>query len=252
MKKTMICFAAVLILVSCSHSDEPFGKDENVKSDVTKSEFSNYVNYFQDGMEWICNEYATTDPYDQGPWLTKIWIDGEAEVDGVKALKVYKQNYVFDDAPRFVTYIRVDGDRVLFLNTKSATEWSLLYDFGLDNGDLEYFFTPACNWEWLPNKVPMRLLCKGVSEYPLNPDYIQMEVVDRSFDMIEMQEEGSEVDLDYMETGIWLKGLGSVDGPLSNIQFNVLGVSSILVEASLDGKVVFTNPNVEKAEVVKR
>lgn len=180
--------------------------------------------YFTAGTEWVSVGWSTDRPDPVGVIMTD-YIE-ECEVGGETRLGIYE--YIGDNkaASELICYIRSDGDKVYF-NPLNSTEWYLLYDWTLKEGDLCDVYSPWTNG--IPHHRTVR--CKEITE---TSDLTLMTMV--------LTDENGQDYTDERHEGTWLKGLSSELGLLRNYLFGYDGGGSILTEVRRNGKVIYSNP----------
>lgn len=184
--------------------------------------------YFQDGMVWEMSVCGTQDPYPV--WVSEtVSLKGITEVDGVQALRMFYESENVEK--RELTVVRTEGDKVYFKNNKNSSEWTLLYDFGLQTG--EGCVVGAINMNWENDDKPITSYLKCVDIEEGRDAYA-------GFDVMILEEYRNEAMEDCIGEGKWLKGLGSPTGVTQNIRFDVEGgAATMLIEGILRGAKVF-------------
>ena len=226
-----IFMSMILLLSVCACTD----KDAPDKPEPPVVDKQEYVNYFTDGMKWVSSVGGTPIIGEgKGPWKEEVWIDGSIDIDGVSALNLYRYNRNSDKSPRLIGYLRVEDDKVLYMNTRQGAEWNTFYDFGLTPGDVCPIELTHIDWydmEYLIENLNISNTCiKNVKCSSLAKSKNEQGFYEMTVGLAD--EEGE----------VWLKGLGSLSGPLNNYLYSVLGYHSTLVEASLNGEVIYRNP----------
>lgn len=180
--------------------------------------------YFKDGMRWeSCLSAVMVPPVE--PAFETFMLDGDTLVGGVEALKMYVQND-YTPGRELVAVVRTEGDRVLFRNVAVTDGWRLMYDFGLQPGEGCYVYNVS------DSLTRTYVKCVEVREGVYDGlDAIDLEEYDA-----EPQSSG---DGYLYSDGTWIRGVGSLFGVTWNNRFGVDGVGGMLLEASLDGEVVY-------------
>lgn len=175
--------------------------------------------WFNDGMIWQTRVSGTHNPVPQVSVVEEM-LDGEVEIDGVKAFRLYRISDGADVQTVLANYIRTDGDRVYFRSAQADNaEWYLMYDFGLEPGEGVYVYSPQMvDYENGPDRT--YLTCSGVVEN--DPEFSGW----TTMRLLEFRDESRS---DNLGEGVWLKGLASVQGLTYNHRFEVDGISSCLL-----------------------
>lgn len=193
--------------------------------------------YFKNGVEWKTEILGIPDGHLRKS-IETVTLEGDTTVDGFKAVKMYVQadSENHDSRKELAAAIRTEGEKVYFFHDSETPEWLLMYDFGLKPGEGSYV-------HYLPtgsNKIPFRSYMKCMS---LGKDE------DSGWDTMTLEEYETDSCERNLGPGVWLKGLGAKQGVLGNSCFNCAGRASVLLEASLDGTVIYKNKNAGVAEV---
>lgn len=193
--------------------------------------------HFKDGMEWKTLLSGTTEPIPTTA-LETVTLKGDTTVNGFKAMKMYVQTVseTHNSGKELAAPIRTEGEKVYFYHDSETPEWLLLYDFGLKPGE-------GCYVHYLPtgsNRIPFRSYVKCVS---LGKDN------DSGWDTMTLEEYETDSCETSLGSGIWFKGLGAEHGVLGNSRFDCAGLATVLIEASLDGKVIYKKKNAGIAEI---
>lgn len=179
--------------------------------------------YYADRMKWITEIRGTHDPY-LPPIFETVTIE---QTEDKNTFKVY--TYEDDAANRkFAALMRVNGDKVHFnLDESGASEWYLLYDFGLREGEGCYVYDPT----WIIDSAPRKeyIKCIGTNKYAEHKDL--------TFLTIGMYKDES-CSWSY-GTGCWIKGLSSLNGLLYNIGWGFEGGSYALLEVSINDTILY-------------
>lgn len=91
-------------------------------------------NYFVEGAKWTYYNVNHSIP-------TIYSIEGTDFKAGYECHNLYS-NLFLGAEKTIITLIRTEGDKVYYLHDPDATEWDLLYDFGLEEGEV-------CEISWL-------------------------------------------------------------------------------------------------------
>lgn len=181
-------------------------------------------NFFVDGAKWVerGESFPTGIAY---PFEHVYTIEGTDEWLGEQCLRLYLADGTDESTKRLVTLLRVDGDKIYFMNSNEDETWTLLYDFGLEIGEsCEVGKMPS---DWTKHNTPSldKVTCvdKITSE-----DYNWPAMVIRTND------EGFE-DAD----GLWLTGIGSDQGLGNNCQYDwCADIWTELTEMSVGDRII--------------
>lgn len=180
--------------------------------------------FFTDGMEWknIGSPLILPPPDEH---LVKYSLEGDSVCDGHTWFRMYK---VYDDnkaSRKFVGLVRTEGDKVYY---KDQYDTGLLYDFGLQPGDICHIGTFSIT----PGRHGYQRYIKCVEndKHDDSARWKSMSVETYS---------NPECTGVYEMPGRWIQGLGGVRGVSeSNFEF-AEGGSAELVQASINGNVIF-------------
>lgn len=183
-------------------------------------------NYFRNGMQWEY-ELQADGPAEYPVSHTIYSLVGDTVVDGYASTGMYVEEIEYAVPPKFLAFIRTEGDKVFFKYDYPEEEWALLYDFGMKPGDETNVdcisSTPGTYRKHFSDWVA----CWNVVE---SNDYPGVE----SFVMANKY---STEDDDYTQ-GEWLDGIGSTFLLTYGAGFGLSGGGSKLVRASMDGETV--------------
>lgn len=186
---------------------------------------SAYTNHIQDGMSWVIEVYGTQDSIPEETIKT-IDINGAIDIDGITSLQMYETTNNDLSTRQLIAYIRTEGDKVFFKRADAISEeWNLMYDFGLNIGDGCY----VCDLG-----MQRRTYVKCINIDNNNAQYGGLETLT----LVEYYDNGYCQDY-QLSTGVWLKGIGSVNGIIYNNFFEYDGGSSRLISATYDGKSIY-------------
>ncbi|MBD5204083.1 MAG: hypothetical protein HDS82_04315 [Bacteroidales bacterium] len=189
-------------------------------------------NMFCVGSTWTV-EYSGVDPdpFTSGPDLlssTAVYYTEDNAGDEGKTLRLMER--IDDSEPVLQTYLKTEGDKVWFKSNSETNEWTLMYDFGLQPGESCEVGIISYPFSETSTATLYTVTCEGIeqdSEYP---------TIER------MKIKVSDKDGNLSDEGIWLKGVGSSTGVLTNVYFNMVGVNAtLLTEATVNGKKVYGN-----------
>lgn len=185
---------------------------------------------FKDGTVWKSVVYGTQDPSAEGKTVI-VALDGSEEIGGVQALRMFRSAESNSTSHSLIAYIRTDGDKVYFCVPKSgASDWFLMYDFGLKPGDGCYVYSLS---DGAQASEPYRtyIKCVGIDESGQ----------DESQRTMSLEEFDSETCSQSLGTGSWIKGVSSTFGVTRNNRFNVDGSGSRLLEVSNGNEVIYSS-----------
>lgn len=160
-------------------------------------------------------------------WKSTVYIDSVETIEGEECLKVMEKGEEGDS--RFMTYLKTTGDKVWFMNNTDTQEWSLLYDFGLQSGEATTVATASFPTSSSSIPIEYEVVCVGIeSDYDNSGiERMKIEVYDKDeYDSVSDQE------LEPIQEGYWLKGIGSETGLIFNVYFEMIGLDSKLISAS--------------------
>lgn len=183
--------------------------------------------YFQDGMKWEMCKSGTQSP---DPIFVTETVSIDGEMDGMNA-RIMTCGYTDPSQPTVSFYVLTEGERVYCSPVSSGDlEWHLLYDFSLKAGEGCYVESPSVSSS---DGIFFRTYVKCVSVKENDPEW-------QGWDTIRLEEYDSHDCGRLIGSGIWLKGLASVNGVLDNNRFDSDGVCSSLESASLKGETVYS------------
>lgn len=183
--------------------------------------------FFQDGIKWITEYYSSSS-------FTPIIFD--------QTVEYYKTDNIDNSERGFLCWvtsdrkekgeleIKIENEKVYFKNTKtSEIEWYLFYDFSLKPGEGCYIYSPnSFDSDGLPYKT--YITCVEIKEN--NPEYDGW----TTMSLVEYENENLD---SFPENGVWIKNLSSAYGVLENNRFNMDGMGSKLILASLNDSVIY-------------
>lgn len=188
-----------------------------------------YVNYFQNGMEWICSISYMKYPASGGipeldSYISKYYLAPGTGDYSSGELVLFEENNTGTIA---LAAIECEDEKIFFRKSGMDGKY-LMYDFGLQPGDeKEFFVIPGFN------DAPVSFTAKCV-------DVEEKTVGDRTFPIIRFANSytGS-TENDVIEE-YWISGLGSFRGVARNITGLLPGAaSSLLIKAKLNGEIIF-------------
>lgn len=194
--------------------------------------------YFKEGMTWKTSfwGYTSGDPAPQY-MVETVTLDGCETIDDYEALKMYEINNNTPSERNFNMYIRTDGDKVYF---KLASNWYLMYDFGLKVGEGCYIYSPSYKNNNIPYKSYVKVISIGTDDQTQLPVIYFKEYDDETCSGMEMY-----------ETGAWIKGLGSLQGVNYPNGFNLDGgpINPQILEATYKDEVIYKSPTAGVSEI---
>lgn len=184
--------------------------------------------YFTDGTCWETLVTDTTTP------------DQPTSVQNVRIIRnstyTYPAMYLCDEqgeVTALVGQIRQTRDKVYFNPTLTISRWYLMYDFGLEEGEGCYVYSPLRKTSaGVPQPTYVR--CTGITER--NEDY-------DGWDTMRLEEYKDDTCQQYYGEGIWIKGLSSASGVLFNGGFELDGVGSVLNTVTSEGVEIYRRPS---------
>ena len=186
---------------------------------------ANCETYFKDGMKWVV-QYVGDDRPEEIFTQNIISLEGDTILNGVKSTKMYVYTGNTDSTRKLISVIHEEGDKVWFRDF-STNYWYLMYDFGLKEGEgcEVYSITRKSN------SIPYGSYLKCVRT--------QESSEHNGITLMSLEEyETKECDFLYGK-GEWIKGIGNIKGVLENNGLEFDGEDSKLLEASLDGNVIY-------------
>lgn len=184
------------------------------------------VNYFQAGTQWTIKVGSLPDEMktivytlEEGP---------VAETDEAGALRLFSRNEAGEE--KLEALILAEGERVLFWENEAG--WQLLYDFSLQVGDEAVLFSgmydsPDYSWMY-PESVTAK--CNKIVD-----SYASIPFADGVF-FLETYTDNTETPYSY---AVWLNGIGSVQGPLTNFETDMDGELRSLDRVISGGEVIY-------------
>lgn len=174
------------------------------------------------------------------PVAYQIELDGDTVVNGMSALKMY-ETYK-NGARKLFSIIRTEREKVYFQSYNGSTDWTLLYDFGLKEGEGCYVGTIDTHWTIKEAPIITYVKCIGITA---DEQYEGMETM-TMIEYINPEEDGVQT------TGTWIKGLGSPRGCTANNYFDVVGRSSQLIIAVCPASGVSYPKDLSSADVITK
>lgn len=188
---------------------------------------TNAQNYFVEGIRWETEVWGSHAPTETA--YETVYLEGTVTVDGKDCLKMWRMT---DNDPATTcqaTVIYVDGDKVYFLPNTTTNEWTLLYDFGLNEGE-------GCTIGFVP--YPWTETSQAITTYVKSTGVSTCDDND-SLEVMALEEYGDASCSLYLGAGKWLKGLGALNGVLNNGYFEADGMRSKLLSVTLNGTEIY-------------
>ena len=180
--------------------------------------------FFTDGMEWkIVSAPVILPP--PGECLSIYRLEGDSVCDGFRWFKMYYTVDANPESRRFAGMVRTEGDKVYY---KDKYDTGLLYDFGLKPGEICFTGALAEDSDRPGYKCYIKCAKREKRE-----DYGGWECME-----VEAYSEPECVN-DGWYHGIWFDGLGGSGGVHENNRLLWEGGWSQLVQASVNGNVIF-------------
>ena len=180
--------------------------------------------HFDDGASWKTLMLGSSSP--QGEMgIAKNQLDGDTLVGDFTARKLYE---VSGNVRSLLATIRTEKEKVYF-KLPDRPDWYLMYDFGLTPGT-------GCDVYSIldAHRVPYKSYVKCVALTENDDQY-------NGWDTMTLEEYETADCECKLGTGTWIQGLASTLGVLQNSMFAPQGGTSELLEASLDGEVLYTH-----------
>lgn len=180
-------------------------------------------NAFVDGTVWEMISYPDMPDVEIGHFQYKL--DGVREIGGYEAMQMYMLWPGKD--PKFVAYVRTDGDKVYWAADEENPEWYLCYDFGMKSGD-ECDFYDMGSSDPSNNPITMRCAIKiPFPKYDRYPTFLMQRIGDGTY---------------QYKTEYWLKGIGSTWGPTFSSIADIDGIGFEIQRVTNGDRVIFEMP----------
>lgn len=194
---------------------------------------------FQPGLTWYVEVSGIIDGI-LTESRTIFYLADEKSVDGYTEMNLYSFDENKIGPHKLTCTVRVDGDKVWGYD-KKTDEWLLCYDFGLKEGEGCYIYNFP-DYRYNNNSFSTYIECMEITQDSQNPELTVLKL-----------REYSSKDLSWWtEIGRWIMGIGGSGGVLENNRFDGIGGGSSLLEASIDGRVIYhvSNSGVETTEIL--
>lgn len=201
--------------------------------------YAQSTNWFQDGMSWTYHVTGTS--YPEVASDSRAFLEGEVEIGGYKAVGYWVESLTDVSSERkLYTYLRADGEKVYFLANEEASEWKLLYDFGMRPGETATVWSFNGTISNGPLSVVEHIVeCEEITQVPApNSDLMEMKMRIYYSD-------------DVYDDGTWIKGIGCPGNPMMNVGWIYDGVSTRLLEAMYQGEVLYSAPGYSSVELAE-
>lgn len=186
---------------------------------------ANCETYFRDGMKWVV-QYVGDDRPEEIFTQNIISLEGDTILDGVKSTKMYIYTDNIDSTRKLISVIHEEDDKVWFRDF-STNYWYLMYDFSLKEGEGCEVYSITRKYNSIP--YGSYLKCVQTQESSEHNGIALMSL-----------EEYETKDCEFLYgKGVWIKDIGNINGVLENNGFELDGEDSKLLEASLDGNVIY-------------
>lgn len=119
---------------------------------------------FRQGTHWLSTVCGTQFPEPEVS-LIEFSIEGEAEMLGQKCMQLWNRDPADPADKDLATYLRVDGEKVLYIYDSEATDWTLLYDFSLAEGQSCTVTFPDWTWDFGNSPSPTNLILRKTEPY---------------------------------------------------------------------------------------
>lgn len=198
MKKTIVMSIALLAanLAATAHAENYFGVE---------------------GTRWTVE---TSSFITEEPMISyRVYsLEGKATVSGHECLKYLRDG-------KLAYYVFTEGDKVYCIRPDKEDEILLIYDFGMEVGDVATFDIPSA-WSYNTQRCEEITLLTSCGH-----TYEQMRMCDLGSSM---QDEWGQ--------GLWLKGIGGITlffGDFANWDYDAIGVSSYLTTVEVNGEIIY-------------
>lgn len=182
-----------------------------------------YKPFVEEGKVWTmkCNNWDR-------PWASdyvfSYYLEGDTVIGGKECKKLYSFNAGNNNSTAYISALyEIDG-KVYFIPANKEGSY-VLYDFSVplnETTSINEFLHPH---DWPPFTM------KNYERRPVN-----LMGTERNCLLVKsVKHEGG------FNTGWWIEGIGSVNGPLDTWSYGAHGKSTFLLECSVNGKVIYSN-----------
>lgn len=198
-------------------------------------------NYFAEGTSWIVRtDYIDSKGQSQTS-VSELWIEGTTPINGLTYMNLWQQDYDLSQNERIgeektlCSFIYADSNKIYTFNYGFGSKPFLLYDFDLTPGEN---CSPYCGdmltlrrlHFYQPSTYPLSCVREETLNYG-NTTFKALFVRDLSDSFSQGEEEFD---------AVWIKGIGSANGPLDNCRYRVAGdASSRLIKVTSNGTIVY-------------
>lgn len=195
-------------------------------------------NYFIEGTKWITDMDVIGESGIPEPKQYIYELCSETENGDGAALRMIRRD---GDKVTLEALTRTEGDKVYFLKTFGSSDWELLYDFGLTDGES---CEAVSGWGLSSgaNSWTSKITCIDITEDKNNP----------GIDIMNLSETAqSSISGPIESKGVWIKGIGSPANPLWNIRFDADRISSKVSEVICQNKTIYKAQTSGSTEVIE-
>lgn len=184
--------------------------------------------YFKEGSVWKTYRIGTTEPNMEREYY-RFYLKVDDSDDSGSVFNLIEESAKGDLTT--ICLIKEEDNRIYFFDDNFTSQWYLLYDFNLKEGDCVCAYTPDLSVH--PYHSPTVTYVKCVGEELYEHD-------STPWPALRLEEYGDADYTDLLGEGVWLKGLGSPHGLIENCGFDYMaGLGSKLYEVVSDDDVVY-------------
>ena len=182
-----------------------------------------YMPFVEDGKVWTMKCDNSDRPW-ASDYVFSYYLEGDTVIDGKECKKLYSFNAGNNNSTAYISALyEIDG-KVYFIPANKEGSY-MLYDFSVpvnETTSINEFLHPH---DWPPFTM------KNYERRPVN-----LMGTERSCLLVKsVTHEGG------FNTGWWIEGIGSENGPLDTWSFGAHGKRTFLLECAVNGKVIFSN-----------
>lgn len=193
---------------------------------------ANCESYFIDGMKWdmlYTGSHIPVHVYTD----VSVYLEGDTIIDGISAYKMYEEMNHVESSRELVTAVYEKDNKVWFRYFPDG-KWYLMYDFNLKPGEGCIIYNVSHGMS--KDRPPYSSYIKCVQTEDADSYYGHPTLHLEEYNLLI----SDYTDLEYLiAKGTWLKGIGSISGVLENNRYDAVGVYSELVEASINGEILY-------------
>lgn len=183
--------------------------------------------YFKEGSVWKTYRIGTTEPNMEREYY-RFYLKVDDSDDSGSVFNLIEESAKGDLAT--ICLIKEEDNRIYFFDNFTS-QWYLLYDFNLKEGDCVCAYTPDLSEPQYQGPTETYVKCVGEELY---------EHDSTPWPALKLEEYGDADYTDLLGEGVWLKGLGSPHGLIENCGFDYMaGMGSKLYEVVSDDDVVY-------------